>query len=183
MFARHRDIIGLDELNVIRTSKEMYAGLEKQAEKEYLDLARKRYQDYVQDSKDRTINSAWVSEKLSEYDPVTKYVFAHEVDRKRARMAEAIIAGVMAMQELLRARNLWLRQVKQYSINIEDAAVLEAFEVLGVKKVRWITNIDGHECKTCRERNGKVYPLAKVPPKPHYNCRCYFTPVGGWKDT
>lgn len=155
----------------------MYDELEKQAEKSYLDLARKRYQDFVKNNKDRTISTKWVDEQLSAYNPVTLYVFRHEVDRKQARMAEAVIAGVKAMQELLRARNLWIKQVKQYSIDIEDAAVLDAYETLGYKKVRWNAVVDGRECRTCRDRDGKVYPLAKVPAKPHYNCRCYFTPV------
>ena len=177
MFAKRRNLTSFDELNVISGTKEMYAELEKQTKKAYLSLARKRYQDFVDNPKDRTINAEWIAVLLKGYDAVTKYVFDHEVDRKQARLAEAIIASHAPLQELLTARNLWIRQVKQYSINVEDASVLAAYKALGVKKVRWNAKIDGRECKICRERNGKVYPLAKVPAKPHYNCRCYLTPV------
>lgn len=155
----------------------MYKELEKQAEKAFLELAREKYQDIVENEKDRTINSAWITALLFAYNAVTKYVFKHEVERKQARLAEAVIASDSKMQELITARNLWVRQVKQYTIDIEDAAMLAGYKTLGVKKVRWVAEIDGRECSICRQRNGKVYPLTKVPAKPHYNCRCYVVPV------
>jgi SPP1 gp7 family putative phage head morphogenesis protein len=58
-----------------------------------------------------------------------------------------------------------------------DTATLDGFKDSGVEKVMWNTNIDGRECKVCRERNGKTYSIDKVPPKAHRNCRCYLTPV------
>jgi SPP1 gp7 family putative phage head morphogenesis protein len=58
-----------------------------------------------------------------------------------------------------------------------DEATLDGYKDSGVEKVKWNTNIDGRECKTCRERDGEVYAIDDVPPKAHRNCRCYLTPV------
>lgn len=162
----------------------MYSELEKQAKKEYLALAKARYKDIVGESEEppeeekTPITAAWLALLLGGYDAVTKYVFTHEVDRKRARMAEAVIASKgKGMPELLRARDLWTKQVTQYSITVEDEAVVEAYRTLGVEKVQWIAKIDGRECEVCRERHKRVYKLDAVPAKPHYNCRCYIIPV------
>lgn len=156
----------------------MYSELEQQAKTEYLKLAKSRYRDFVDEEEETPITAAWIAGLLSSYDAVTKYVFTHEVERKRARMAEAVIASEgNASPELLRARNLWTKQVGQYAITVEDSAVIEAYKALGVEKVRWIANIDGRECEICRRRHKKVYRLNAVPAKPHYNCRCYIIPV------
>jgi SPP1 gp7 family putative phage head morphogenesis protein len=58
-----------------------------------------------------------------------------------------------------------------------DNATLDGYKDSGVDEVEWHTNIDGRECKVCRERNGKIYKIDKVPPKPHRNCRCRYAPV------
>jgi SPP1 gp7 family putative phage head morphogenesis protein len=62
-------------------------------------------------------------------------------------------------------------------LDVVDMAMLVAYAAMGVKEVKWNTNIDGRECKVCRERNGEVYPIKDAPPKAHRNCRCYLTPV------
>jgi SPP1 gp7 family putative phage head morphogenesis protein len=58
-----------------------------------------------------------------------------------------------------------------------DKATLDGYKDSGVDEVEWHTNIDGRECKVCRERNGRVYKIDEVPPKPHRNCRCRYAPV------
>jgi SPP1 gp7 family putative phage head morphogenesis protein len=58
-----------------------------------------------------------------------------------------------------------------------DEATIDGYKDAGVSKVKWNTEIDGRECSVCRERNGKVYEIGNVPPKPHRNCRCYLSPV------
>jgi SPP1 gp7 family putative phage head morphogenesis protein len=42
----------------------------------------------------------------------------------------------------------------------------------GIEEVEWVAEDDSRTCKICRERNGKVYKIDEIPPKPHYNCRC-----------
>lgn len=175
-FARNRNVTGFDELNVISTSKKMYKELDAQARDAFLDLAKKRYRDIVKGGK-QPITAAWIATMLGSYNAVMKYMWDHEVDRKRSRMAEAVIASSTPLRELLSARNLWIRQAQQFTILVEDAAILDAYEALGVKKVQWNTEQDGRVCSECKSRNGKVYRIGNIPPKPHPNCRCYLTPV------
>jgi SPP1 gp7 family putative phage head morphogenesis protein len=78
---------------------------------------------------------------------------------------------------LQRAANLWWTQTSQYGITVVDKAMLQAYEDMGVKRVRWNARIDGRECKVCRERHKKIYKISEVPEKTHYRCRCYFEPV------
>ena len=73
--------------------------------------------------------------------------------------------------------SLWSQQTAQYADIVTDAAVIQAFVDAGISKVRWITQEDEKVCKTCRERNGKVYPITELPEKPHWRCRCYFEAV------
>lgn len=183
MFARNRNITGFDELNVISASKTMYKELDEQAREAFLKLARERYKDFVKQNPNKTITAAWIATLLASYDAVTKYVYEHEVDRKRARMAEAVIASDNKLHEMLKARNLWINQVKQYTITVEDSAVIEAYKALGVERVKWNTERDAKVCSECMARSGKVYRIGNIPPKPHPNCRCYLTPVNKERNT
>ena len=83
----------------------------------------------------------------------------------------------MYNDSLRRAANLWWTQTQQYGITVVDEATLKAFKDMGVKKVKWIAELDRRTCKICRDRNGAIYELSKVPQKTHYNCRCYLEPV------
>jgi hypothetical protein len=62
-------------------------------------------------------------------------------------------------------------------LDMVDVAMLYTLKLMGVEKVQWVTNIDGRECKTCRERNGEIYDIDKIPPKAHRGCRCGYKPV------
>lgn len=64
---------------------------------------------------------------------------------------------------------------KWFAIEVSDAATLEAYEDAGVKYIVWNTMMDGRECGTCEDRNGKVYPIHAIPPKPHPGCRSWYT--------
>ena len=44
------------------------------------------------------------------------------------------------------------------------------------EKIVWETEKDLRVCEVCRNRDGKVYELKRVPKKPHYNCRCWLRP-------
>lgn len=54
-----------------------------------MDIAKKAYADH--NGPDRILE-AWVTGILDDYDPVVKYVFTKELERKGARLAESIIA-------------------------------------------------------------------------------------------
>lgn len=159
-----RRTMKIDELNVIETSKEMYSELKQTAVDAYLRIARRKWPGATK---------KWLALLLSAYDPVTGYVFNHELERKRARFAEGKIAGT----EKGAARRLLALMLAQYAIEVTDEAMKEQYREDGVKKVRWISVEDKKRCAICAERHGRVYDIDNVPPKPHVNCRCLLEPV------
>lgn len=158
----------VDEMNVLSSAKSMYARMDKAARKAFVRMAR---------DKDDDITIAEALFLLSEYDPVTRYVYEHEVERKRMRLAEAYIASNGDSREVKKALRLWSNMIRQYSIAITDEALLLTFKKAGVKYVKWVTEEDDRRCAECAARHNKVYRIDKIPPKPHLNCRCYFEPV------
>lgn len=158
----------VDELNVLSSAKSMYGRMDKAARKAFVRMARDKNDD---------ITIAEALFLLSEYDPVTRYVYEHEVERKRMRLAEAYIASNGDSREVKKALRLWSGMIRQYSISITDEALLLSYKKAGVEYVKWITEEDERRCAECVARHGKVYPIDNVPPKPHINCRCYFEPV------
>lgn len=176
-FAKSRRLMAMDELSVIKACKELYSKLDDTNRKEFLKLARARYKDITGKEDEKKISMKWLLVLLLGYNPVTEYVYENEVTRKRERFTESIIASANKLIMIKRAMTLWLRQTEQYLILVEDAAVLEAYIALGVKRVRWVTQHDDRRCKECAARSGKTYDINKVPPKPHRNCRCYLEPV------
>lgn len=164
----------MDELNVIKACKELYSALDDANRAEFLRLAKARYKDIT--GKDG-LGMKWLLVLLLGYNPVTEYVYENEVQRKRERFAESLISSPNKLIMIKRATTLWQRQTEQYLILVEDAAVLEAYKALGVKRVRWITQHDDKRCNECAERSGKIYDINNVPPKPHRYCRCYLEPV------
>lgn len=178
IFLRYKTKMGIDEHNIIQTSKEMYKKLDEMNRKAYLTISKKVYEEET-GKKCRKINRAWILSLLLSYDMITKYVYVNEVDRKRSRFAEAYIASNKKNKEIQTAFNLWWKQSEQYAIEATDKAVVEGYTGLGIKKVRWNTEKDDKVCEICQGRNGKVYEIDKIPKKPHYGCRCWFTPVRG----
>lgn len=169
------DLLNMDEINVLGYAKTLYRKAEKITEEAFLLIAQKAYHDFVSEEK-RKIDKQWVTDKLSDYDPVTMYVYLHEVDRKRAKFEEAVIASANRAKEVDKGLRLWSMMVKQYADEITDEAVLEAFEDDGIRKVVWITVNDEVRCSECKKRHNKVYDITDVPPKPHPNCRCILLP-------
>ena len=127
---------------------------------------------------EETVITALMIEQFlaKDYDPVTKYLFAAEFDRKRARCYEAL-SITENTSEADKALRLLHAQVKQWADNVTDVFNIKGYEDGGIKEVRWKTEEDARVCAECGERNDKIYPIKKVPPKPHINCRCYLLPV------
>ena len=187
-------VFGFDELNAPRVTREttdLFDRLMRENKKRYLEAARKAYADATslavaagyQNHSDGKINDAWVLGFLAAYNFVSGYLYESEAERKRLRLAEQMMTAreylsrTQYNDSLRRAANLWWTQTAHYMLDAVDTATLDGYRDSGVERVKWNTNIDGRECKTCRERNGKVYPIDSVPPKAHRNCRCYLTPV------
>jgi SPP1 gp7 family putative phage head morphogenesis protein len=110
----------------------------------------------------------------------THYAFGPELERKRDRAKEAIIAVPTQTQkqlELEKASRYVIQQSGFYVDITSQDAEKQAMVNAGVKKVKWNIYGDDRVCKTCHDRNGKIYEIGKVPPRPHLRCRCYLTPV------
>lgn len=187
-------IFGFDELNAPRVTQEttsLFDRLKRENQKRFLEVAKKAYLDAVAlavaagyiDSDTNRIDDAWVLGLLTSYNFVSGYLYESEADRKRLRLAEQMMTAreyqnrVLYNDSLRRSANLWWTQTSHYMLDAVDQATLDGYKDSGVKKVKWNTNIDGRECKVCRERNGSIYDIDKIPPKAHRNCRCYITPV------
>lgn len=174
-------IAGFDELNVIKTVKTIYRDLAADNKKAFTDLAIMAYEDAagreLDDEEDELMGLWLMSEVLDKPNPVTGYIYSNEVERKRDRATESINASTKKRQEFQKALRFWSRQTAEYCDIVTDEATLKAFKDTGVKKVRWITERDAKVCATCGPRDGKVYDIDKVPPKPHWGCRCIFQPV------
>lgn len=171
------NVTDFDALNVIKQSKKLYSWLEKVTKESYLMLANIVYSNFAEEGEELT--EVWLSGILEAYDPVTRYVFDNEWERKRQLFVEGMIASKdKKLESKLSAARL-AKQSVQYTITVADEAQLEAYRKNGVKKVRWVSERDSRVCDVCASRDGNVYPINAIPPKPHYNCRCRFEPVEG----
>ena len=187
-------ILGFDELNTIRVTKEttsLFDRMLTENKKRFLEAAKKAYLDAIalavaagyRDPGDGKINEKWLIGFLGAYNFVSGYLYDSEAERKRLRLSEQMLTAreylsrTMYNDSLRRSANLWWTQTAHYMLDAVDTATLDGYRDSGVERVKWNTNIDGRECKVCRERNGKTYSIDNVPPKAHRNCRCYLTPV------
>ena len=120
---------------------------------------------------------------LGGYNPVTGYVYGRELDRKRSRLVEEILTAVQMQDReryenvLRKAANLFYTQSMQYAIDIADETLKAEMKKHGITEVVWLTEQDEKVCAECHARDGKIYKIDKIPPKPHYNCRCITVPV------
>jgi len=187
-------LLGFDELNVTNTknvTKAMFERLLSENEKMYQKAAEKAYSKakkkaeeagYREDS-EAGLAAGFLAAVLMSFNFVTGYVYPREADRKRLRLNEQILTArefddrQLYNSGLQRSANLWWTQTKQYGITVVDKATLQGYKDMGVKRVRWKSVIDGHECKVCRERNNKIYKISEVPEKTHYGCRCILEPL------
>lgn len=174
-----RKLTSFDELNVIEVSREIYREVLRDVKQESARLVKAVYKRYRENGE--TISSkdanALVLALMLAYNPVTKYVFKNELDRKRARFAEGVISSDTPREEVELAKRLLIGMSKQFEDDVTFEAVIQAYKDDGVEKVRWITEADDRRCSECKSRHGKIYPIDKIPPKPHRYCRCYVEKV------
>ena len=177
--------MGFDELNVVNTRKvtqKMYDGFLKDNETIYLKVARDAYKRATESEK-AEIDREWLVGVLAGYNLVTGYLYNREAERKRLRLNEQILTAreygnrELFQSSLRKAANLWWTQTSQYGISVVDEATIRGFKDVGVKRVRWVAADDEKTCPTCGARDNQIYNINKIPPKPHYGCRCYIVPV------
>ena len=165
---------------LLKANKQAYIKIAKEASEEAADDVKKETGVAV---KPLRTDEKYVDSVLAEYNPVTGYLYEAEADRKRARLAEALIAAVLFgmraeyHKELRKFADLWHTQTLQYGETMVDQTRLDTFKKNGIKRVRWVSENDERVCKTCKERNGNIYKIEELPEKPHYRCRCWIEPV------
>lgn len=180
-------------MNVMQSAKTLYRALDKDNRTTWLELARNKYKK-CKPHGDWIPTLEWLNALLEGYDPVTKYVYANEVPRKRDRFVESVIStgqrwtdgredqnvivsdAAGKAKECKKALGYWVRMTAHYSDAVSDATTLKAFEDANVERVVWHTVEDDKVCTECAERDGMIFEINDVPPKPHWGCRCYLRP-------
>ena len=176
-----------DELHIIRTVVAVYTQSAKRARKRYFGVAWDAYLiglmlcemdvDKAQQMVEKEITLTWVDDILKRVDPVTQFRFDKETDRKAYRLAETLEVTTERQKAVDKALKYWSRQLGQYAINFTDYAMIKAFEDAGVKQVMWVTQRDERVCGECDDLDGQIFDVDKIPPKPHWGCRCQLMPV------
>ena len=174
-----RRAAAFDELNIIDISHEIYDEAYQLAEQEAIRLVKSVYGSYSRNEEAAAAFDpvAFVLALVLAYNPVTKYVFKNEIDRKRARFAESMLAGTIPSEEIARAKRLLAATNAQFMDDVTFDTLIQAYKDNGAKRVRWVTAVDDRRCKQCAARHGKIYPIDRVPAKPHIHCRCYVEEV------
>ena len=185
---RHNRLALFDEMNIIQTRKhvhKLYKTIFKTVKQEFLKIINEIYQAIYDEAVDmgfdgdmRNLDEAWIDEFFDGYNPVTKYVFSNEIDRKESRLFEALVSNELErLQSYAYAERLITSQIEQYAIDLEDAIAKVVYEDTGVEKVMWVAEDDDRTCVVCNGLDGQIFDLVAAPPKQHYRCRCYFVPV------
>ena len=184
---RHNRLALFDEMNILQTKKhinKLYKDIFKTIKKEYVSILNPLYQEIYDealalgfDGDLEDLDEAWIEEFFDEYNEVTKYVFKNEIDRKKSRLFEALVASTKEkMQSYKTAENLMKRQIKQSAIDLEDSVTKKVYKNTNIQKVMWVAEQDYKTCGVCSELDGEVFNLEDAPPKQHINCRCYLVP-------
>ena len=174
-FSKLKSLLSYDELNVMSATKAVYSKIDLYVRQMFLQLMQAVYKKVTK----RTCpyNYAWLESFLLEYDEVSKYVYANEFERKRDRLAEALIASPKKNEEIDAALRYLSFMLTAYAVRVTDQVVLTAYRDMGIDAVRWKAEKDNKTCTICKHRNGYIYDIEQVPPKPHLNCRCEYEEV------
>lgn len=174
-FSKLKSLLSYDELNVMSATKDVYSKIDLYVRQMFLQLMQAVYKKVTK----RTCpyNYAWLESFLLEYDEVSKYVYANEFERKRDRLAEALVASTKKNEEIDAALRYLSFMLTAYAVRVTDQVVLMAYRDIGIDAVRWKAEKDNKTCTICKHRNGHIYDIEQVPPKPHLNCRCEYEEV------
>lgn len=172
------NLLPADELNVLRGVRGLYDEVYQIVREAFLRLGRKAYADrsgasLLSARVKRRITENWLDKRLSDYDPVTKTVFANDFRRREELLAEAILATGDADRELRNALKTMTRMIRQEAITVTDRARDAADQDDDVGKVIWLTRQDELRCGACGMLHGEIFDADQVPDKPHVNCRCW----------
>ena len=167
-------LTSFDELNVINVSHEIFDEAVILTEQEVTRLVKTVYDSKREGGEISSADAlSLVLTLMLAYNPVTKYIYRNEMERKRSRFAEGVIASNRPNEEVALATRLMITTNKQFAEDATFAAIVQAYKDDGVERVRWVTAEDDKRCVECKSRHGKIYPINNIPPKPHRFCRCY----------
>lgn len=176
-----------DELNVLKSVAKVYDNSVSIAKRRYRQIAEDAYLEALilagmdrkkaEELAEESITDDWVLDMLEDYDALTLYSFVNEVERKKQRTAESILAAQDKTAEVDKALRLWTLQISQYADNSVLYATVDGYKEAGIKKVKWVAEQDAKVCKTCRKLDGKIFTIDKIPVVPHYHCRCILMPT------
>ena len=174
-------LLKFDEINILPAVKKVYADAKRQMVKRYESIAVEAYRAALKragsDGKGKEPDDDWLLDMLEETDPVTLYQFFPELERKAVRLAEALEVPQSRQKEIDRALRYLSLQMSETAIRVTDEATMKGYLDSGVKRVRWVTREDERTCPVCGQRHNRIYPINRVPSKPHYGCRCEIIPV------
>lgn len=178
LFGKLNSVLAIDEVHVLSQVNATYQESDKTTREAFLLLAQNTYNEYSRRGL-RSLDDEWVDELLESYDPTTKYVYAHEVERKAARCAEAVISTGNTREEIKNALRCYSAMNGEYAVIVTLAAQRQAYKDDEEDWIMWNTQKDGHVCRICQLRDGKIYEPDEYPARPHWGCRCYPKSLGG----
>ena len=172
------NLLRKDELNTLQKVSDLYTRLVQITEQKLLELGQIQFEYIMQGDFDYDlIDSAWLQEIFENYNEVTKYVYANEIERKRSYLYEALMSSDTPTNEIDKALRLWSFMVGQMAVDVTDEATLTAYRLSGVAFVKWVSENDSRRCEHCKDMDGEIFPIDEIPPKPHPNCRCFTIPA------
>lgn len=176
-----------DELNVL------YKNIDRYSRSMFVEIVQEAYDAEIT-KKRRRFDEEFLIVILDDPNEYTTVTYSKELERRAERFGEQIAAAVTRtlqseertnengvsvpleseLQKMFNKEyNSLALLLDQYEIETVDEAREVAFDDDGVRRVRWVTQLDGRECDYCRSLNGHVFPVKRVPTKPHPRCRCY----------
>lgn len=171
-----------DEVNIFFKVNELYQKLTDIVKQRLIELAQLQLEYIMQDDYDESlIDSAWLQELFENYNEVTKYVYANEIERKKAYLYEALMSSDTPTKDIEKALRLWCLMVGQMAVDVTDKATIMAYKLNNVSYVQWVSEHDSRRCDVCRKLDGEIFPIDNIHPKPHIHCRCFTIPARRYK--
>ena len=174
LFRKYRSM-PLDELNTVGQVNALYKQLEQLNRQAFEQIAEYYYRQEGGMFKQEW--QEWLDKILREPSQVMLYSYDKEIVRKRDHLVEALQATTESVTEFDKAMRYWVAMTGWFAVEVADDAMEQAREEQGIDLVMWCSEHDNKVCDKCWKRNGQIYHLATVPPKPHPNCRCWTMPV------
>ena len=173
-------LLKFDELNVMQVKTEtesLFTKLKRQSDRFYTGLL-----NHLAESMGFEEDKYDLDELLETYSGALLYSFATEMERKRERLFETMVAiDDMSDPEILsqQKKNIrnWNTQVEEFGVDIERNIFLSELMDSGISKVQWMTAEDERVCADCSDLHGIVFDIDNVPRRPHLGCRCWLQGV------